>query len=159
MAKISIPDIMRCPLCVQFRKNRLFNPLKVDCFATQTHPLWNSTKQHTFYHIHLALDSKFKIPPKINNYECVSLNRFDILSCVRSSVIIQLRFKNRKLQNAMHACVLFASSAVWYTHIGTLSYSSLYRTDMPTHDSEDNHSRQWTISHHPCHPVFCYTIH
>ena len=68
------------------------------------------------------------------------LNRFDRFSCVRSSVILQLRFKIRKLQSAMRAippfhgidCVLFLLSTVWYTHSDNLSHFIFYRTDMPT---------------------------
>ena len=37
---VSITDKMRCPLRVQYRKNRLYNPIKIDCFAPQTHPFW-----------------------------------------------------------------------------------------------------------------------
>ena len=56
----------------------------------------NQKKNIHLNHIHLALDSKFKISPNINNYKCIPLNRFDIFSCVQSSVILQ----NRTLQNA-----------------------------------------------------------
>ena len=72
------------------------------------------------------------------------LNWLDIFSITGSSVILQLRLKISKLQNAMRTippfhvtdCALFLSSAMWYTHSGTLSYSILYRTDMPTRRGE-----------------------
>ena len=138
---------MRSPLRVKYRKNRLFNPIKVDCFLAQTDTFETQLNNIHRYHIRLALDSEFKISPKINENEYILLNRFDIFSYVRSSVIIQLRFKiaNFKMLCAQShnsrykRCFIFngswycgGSSAAWYTHSGTLSNSTLYWTDMPT---------------------------
>ena len=91
MPKVSIADKMRCPFRVQYHKNRLFNPLKVDCFAAQTHSFWNSAKQHTALsyspHIHLKPSWHIILCPIICG----------------SSVVVQYR----KLQNAMRAITQF----------------------------------------------------
>ena len=48
---------------------------------------------------------------------------------------LRVRYRKNRLFNlsfAVYAVFFFLSSAVWYTHSGTLSYSTLYRADMPT---------------------------
>ena len=69
MPKVSIEDKMWCPLRVQYHENRLFNPIKVDCFAVQHTPIDTQPNNIQLYHIHLTLDSKCKISPNMNNYE------------------------------------------------------------------------------------------
>ena len=132
MPKVSIADKMGCPLRLQYHRNRLFRPIKVDCLQHKHIPVETQPNNIHLYHVYLALDFKFMILQNINN--------FDTFSSTRSSMILQLRFKIRKLQNTMRAIppfhsidfVLFLSSAVWYTNGGILSYSTLYRTDVPT---------------------------
>ena len=105
MLKVSIADEMRSARRMQYIcKNRLFNPIKVDCFAAQIYTFETQPNKIYLNHIHLALDSKFKISPNINNYECIPLTRIDIIfghlwffSCG----------SNSQIQNAMHAIPQF----------------------------------------------------
>ena len=78
--------------------------------------------------------------PNINNCEYFRLNRFDTVSCARSSVNLQLRFKITNFKMLYAPTLDFTvqtvhfsfSSSVWYIHSRPLSYSTLYRTDIRT---------------------------
>ena len=128
-------------------QNRLFNPIKVNCSAAQTHPFWNSTKRHTslsysprvrFWIENITKHKwlwKYPLKPTWHIFPCPVI--------CDSSVAVQ----NRILQNAMRAIPQFHGIDGWFLLLCGIPIVAPYHILLsigPTcPHGKENHSWLW----------------
>ena len=109
MRQVSKADKMQCPLRLQCHRNRLFNPIKVDCFGAQNHSFETEATKINLYHIYPALYLKFKIQPNNKRLCRISPIKSDLtyFHSAQLSVIPQLQFRFCELHNTIHDISMF----------------------------------------------------
>ena len=125
---------------VQCHRNRLFSPMKIDCFGGQTQPFETQPTKIHLYHTCHTLDLRFKTQQSKTNAEYFFKIDLTYFHSARPPVIPHLRFRFSELQSATHHILLFGGRLyllfllmcfVVLPYID-LSCSTVYAIHMPT---------------------------